>query len=243
MNDCNVIIKPADKRSGVVIWDRQDYLRECENQITDMNAYEKVKGDPVTATNKNICKVLDNMMRKKEIDEKLADYLYIKRPQLGRFYLLAKIHKRATGVPGVAAENISAFLNFHLKPLVTKVPHIFEDTCDFLSRIAEIKDLPEDALLVSFHAVGLYSHISHEEGIEIMKEFLKQREVKDIATKSLCDPTTIILKNDFFEIGEEVFHQLLGTAIGTEFAPTSANLFMAGLEKNIFENTNIKPLL
>ena len=41
MNDCNVIIKPADKRSGVVIWDRQDYLRECENQITDMNAYEK----------------------------------------------------------------------------------------------------------------------------------------------------------------------------------------------------------
>ena len=107
----------------------------------------------------------------------------------------------------------------------------------------EIKDLPEDALLVSFDVVGLYPHIPHEEGIEIMEEFLNQREVKDISTKSLCDLATIILKNKFFEIGEKVYHQLLGAAIGTKFAPTYANLFMAGLEKKIFENTNFKPLL
>ena len=70
---------------------------------------------------------------------------------------------------------------------------------------------------------------THEEGIEIMKEFLNQREVKDISTKSFCDLATIILKNNFFEIGEEVYHQLLGTAIGTKFAPTYANLFMGNL--------------
>ena len=191
------------------------------------------------------------MIRKKEIDEKLADYLYIKRPQLGRFYLFSKIHKRTTSLPGrpvisnnsTATENISAFLDFHLKSLVTKVPHILEDTSDFLTRITEIKDLPEDALLVSFDVVGLYPQIPNEESIDIMKEFLNQREVKDISTKSLCDLATIILKNNFFEINEEVYHQLLGTAIGTKFAPTYANLFMAGLEKKIFENTNFKPLL
>ena len=91
--------------------------------------------------------------------------------------------------------------------------------------------------------MGLYPHIPHEEGIEIMKKFLNQRELKDISTKSLCDLATIILKNNFFEIGEVVYHQLLGTAIGTKFAPTYANLFMAGLEKKIFGNTNFKPLL
>ena len=52
MNDCNIIIKPADRGNEIVIWDKQDYLRECENQLTDMNIYEKVEGDPVTATNK-----------------------------------------------------------------------------------------------------------------------------------------------------------------------------------------------
>ena len=61
--------------------------------------------------------------------------------------------------------------------------------------------------------MGLYPHIPHGEGIEIMKEFLNQREVKNISTKSLYDLATIILKNNFFEIGEEVYHQLLGTAI------------------------------
>ena len=164
---------------------------------------------------------------------------------------MSKIHKRTTSLPGrpvisnnsTATENISAFLDFHLKSLVTKVPHILEDTSDFLARITEIKDLPEDALLVSFDVVGLYPQIPNEESIDIMKEFLNQREVKDISTKSLCDLATIILKNNFFEINEEVYHQLLGTAIGTKFAPTYANLFMAGLEKKIFENTNFKPLL
>ena len=81
MNDCNITIKPADKGSGIVIWNTQDYLRECENQLPDMNVYEKVEGELATARNKKICKVLNNMIRKKEIDEKLADYLYIKRPQ------------------------------------------------------------------------------------------------------------------------------------------------------------------
>ena len=76
-----------------------------------------------------------------------------------------------------------------------------------------------------------------------MKEFLKQREVKDVSAKSLFDPATTILKNNFFEIDEEVYHQLLETAIGTKFAPNYANLIMPGLEKKIFENSNFKPLL
>ena len=75
------------------------------------------------------------------------------------------------------------------------------------------------------------------------RKFLNQREVKDISTKALCDLTTIILNNNSFEIVEEVCNQLLGIAIVTKFAPTYTNLFLAGLEKKIFENTNFKPLL
>ena len=48
MNDCNIIIKPADKGSRIVIWDTQDYLRECENQLNYMNVYVKVDGNPQT---------------------------------------------------------------------------------------------------------------------------------------------------------------------------------------------------
>lgn len=47
----------------------------------------------------------------------------------------------------------------------------------FLTQIIEIKDLPKDALLASFHAVGLYGYIHHKEGIEIMKKLSKRKGV------------------------------------------------------------------
>ena len=80
------------------------------------------------------------MFNRKEINNKVRDYLIKKKPQLGRFYLLSKMHKRISNVPGrpvisnngEATENISAFLDFHLKNIVSTLPHILEDTRDFL---------------------------------------------------------------------------------------------------------------
>ena len=127
------------------------------------------------------------------------------------------------------------------------VPYILEDTSDFLTWIMEIKDLPEDVLLISFYVVGLYPHIPHEEGIQNLKDFLSQGEVKDISIKNLRDLAKIILNN--------YSHQFLGRAIGTKFAPTwdhwdlgpfaplGPNIFMAGMEKKFFDTNKIKPLL
>ena len=41
--DRNVIIKPADKGSVVVIWDRNDYLKEAEKQLSDRSTYLETK--------------------------------------------------------------------------------------------------------------------------------------------------------------------------------------------------------
>ena len=42
-DDRNVIIKPADKGSAVVIWDRNDYLKEAEKQLSGKNTYLETK--------------------------------------------------------------------------------------------------------------------------------------------------------------------------------------------------------
>ena len=36
-NDRNVVIKPAYKRSSIVVWDRLNYLTEAEKQLSDSN--------------------------------------------------------------------------------------------------------------------------------------------------------------------------------------------------------------
>ena len=76
-----------------------------------------------------------------------------------------------------------------------------------------------------------------------MAEYLETREDKAVSTKSLCDLANIVLKENYFELSSKTYHQKLGTAIGTKFAPPYANLFMAGLEKCIFENSGYHPYL
>ena len=103
--------------------------------------------------------------------------------------------------------------------------------------------IPSGSLLVTFDVVGLYPHIPHEERIETIKKYLNLREDQSVSTNSLCDLARIILTENYFELGKDMYHQKLGTAIGTIFAPAYANLFMAGLENKIFLDTDVQPLL
>ena len=82
---------------------------------------------------------------------------------------------------GTSTENISSYLDYHLKSLIPNVPHILEDTRDFVNRIQDLSDLPERSILVSFDVVGSYPDIPHE------AEYLETREDKTVSTKSFCD--------------------------------------------------------
>ena len=59
-NDYTVAIKGADKVSGVAIWDREDYLKEVHEQISDKEVYEEVTNDPSTFKS-TIFTTLDNI--------------------------------------------------------------------------------------------------------------------------------------------------------------------------------------
>ena len=39
MKHSSVVIKPADKGSAIIVWDKEDYLRECENPLSDASIY------------------------------------------------------------------------------------------------------------------------------------------------------------------------------------------------------------
>ena len=40
-DDASVIIKEADKGSAVLVWDREDYLREANSHLSDKEYIEK----------------------------------------------------------------------------------------------------------------------------------------------------------------------------------------------------------
>ena len=247
MNDNEIIIKPADKGSAVVTWNKPDYLLEASNQLSDTNVYCKSNSNTLQKVNSEIKSVLRDMFNLKEIDQKIMNYLTVKKPQIGRFYLPHKIHKRTMNVPGrpvisnngTATERISSFLDFHLKNIIPTIPHILEDTRDFLYRIEQLQNIIEATLPVSLDVVGLYPHIPHDEGLQVMKKYLDKREDESVTSVNLYKLVEIVLKHKYFEFGQDVYQQILGTTIGTKFAPPYANIFMTGLEEEIFKNPKL----
>ena len=76
-----------------------------------------------------------------------------------------------------------------------------------------------------------------------LKKRLDIRMKKYISGDMLCDLAEIVLKNNIFKFGKKTSKQIIGTAIGTKFAPPYSILFMAELEEEILQKTEFKPYL
>ena len=66
---------------------------------------------------------------------------------------------------GFYTENISAFLEFHLKPIAAKVKSNIKDTNDFVRKFQKLLKLPDDLILCTVDLVGMYPNIPNEEGL------------------------------------------------------------------------------
>ena len=138
-DDPTIIIKGADKGSAVVVWDREDYLKEASKQLEDKDVYEEVQNDPSTLIN-TIMRALEKIRIRGDLSNDTLNYFLVKDPKFARFYLLPKIHKRLHNVPGrpvisncgFYTENISSFLDHHLQPIARKVNSFVKDTTHFL---------------------------------------------------------------------------------------------------------------
>ena len=246
-NDNTIVIKDADKSSAVVVWDREDYLKEAHKQLSDEEVYEEVTNDPSTLES-TIFTALNKIRARGDLCADNLEYFFNKDPKFARFYLLPKIHKRLHNVPGrlvisncgYYTENISSFLEYHLKPLARKVESYIKDTNHFLKKLKELGSLPKNAILCTIDAVGLYPNIPHKEGLASIRKHFDNRENKEVTIDTLVALADIVLKNNYFQFLDKTFKQKRGTAIGTKFAPPYSILFMADLEKRLLSDIDLK---
>ena len=176
---------------------------------------------------------------------------YKKATNLGKMYLLSKIHKRLYHVPGrpvisncgTPTEKVSEFLDNQLKPVMREGMSYIKDSKDLMHKIKILKDIPNDAFLVTADVVGLYRSLPHEAGLQALKEVLERRTEKKISTNDLVRMAVFVLKNNYFEFNGEVRHQISGTVIGTKFALTYASVFMEKVETNFLDTKEFKHMV
>ena len=155
-------------------------------------------------------------------------------PKPGRFYLLPKFHKENNpGRPIVSAnghptEKISEFINFHLRPFAKNLPSHIKDTTDYLKEMENLT-IQENITLVTMDVTSLYTNIPHDDGIAACRTIWEQRTNQEPRTECLVETLTLVLKSNNFDGNH--YLQINGTAMGTNMAPSYANIFMGDLEE------------
>ena len=243
----DIIIKPADKGSGTVVMDKTWYIDECNRQLNDSKFYKRLNEDITADIQKRVTFYVNRMNHDGLIDDKTRQYLLQTDAKPGRFYILPKIHKPGNpGRPIVSSnshptERISQFVDYHLQPLVHKLPSFVKDTNDFLNKLLAIGNLPSNSLLVTLDVSSLYTNIPHNEGINACDHFLRTRRNNNIPTGTLCDLIRMILTMNNFSFNDNHYLQIHGTAMGTKMAPSFANLSLGHFEANALENAPFHP--
>ena len=184
-NDRTIAIKKADKGSCESVWNREDYIAESRKQLNDENVYKSVKfKDKIL---QDLAEKSNGTFKGLKLKGKITEKQATKHKQatnLGKTYLLPKIHKRLYDVPGrpvisncgTPTEKASEFLDNQLKEVMQNGWSCIKDSNDFIKKIKHLKNIPDNALLVTSDVVGLYPSIPHEAGLKALKEVLDRSE-------------------------------------------------------------------
>ena len=240
----------------MVVWDRLDNLMEAEKQLKDKKVYQKVSFSENILTDlvEKSNTMFKNIRRKGVISEKELKYFlfeYNKATNLGKLYLLRKTHKHLKNVPGrpiisncgTPTEKASEFLDHHHKPVMQSGWSYIKDSGDFLKKIKNVGNIPENAILVTADVVGLYPNILHNAGLKALSNMLEVREHKAVSTEDLVKIASFVLENNYFKFNGDVKKQISGTAIGTKFAPPCACIFIDGLKTKFLQFQSLQPLV
>ena len=90
----SLIIKKADKGSATVLMNKEDYIFECNRQLTHSAHYEPIHESRQISNSAKIIELLEKMHSESLISDK--QFAYLKPPESPRprrFYTLPKIHK------------------------------------------------------------------------------------------------------------------------------------------------------
>ncbi|XP_074804365.1 uncharacterized protein LOC141984839 [Natator depressus] len=221
---------------------RSEYEREAARQLSNTTFYRPLPSDPTEGYQKKLHHLLNKLPEKAQeqicIDTPLE-------PRPGVFSLLPKIHKPGNpGRPiisgiGTLTAGLSGYVDSLLRPFATSTPSYLRDTTDFLRKLQSIGDLPENTILATMDLEALYTNIPHKDGPQAVGNSIPNNVTANLVAE-LCD---FVLTHNYFTIGDNVYLQVSGTAMGTRMVPQYANIFKADLEQCFLSSHPLMPLL
>ncbi|XP_075440692.1 uncharacterized protein LOC142485864 [Ascaphus truei] len=230
----NLVIRQADKGGGIVLQDRTDYLSEAFRLLGDNTSYIILGQDPMESFQKKYKDLLTQALNMNVINKSEFGFLYIRFPRTPIFYHIPKIHKHISNPPGrpivsgveSMTSSVSQYVDYFLQPLVTRLKSYLRDTLHVLDSISGIIWKPT-YIWATCDITSLYTCVKHNKGLEAVKHFLNlDTSLGNTQSLFILQAITFILEHNYFLFEDIYYLQICGTAMGTRFAPSYANLYM-----------------
>uniref|UniRef100_A0A803JTX1 Reverse transcriptase domain-containing protein n=1 Tax=Xenopus tropicalis TaxID=8364 RepID=A0A803JTX1_XENTR len=243
-NDKQLIIRPADKGGAIVLLDLMYYRGELLQQLSDPLVYEKLMGDPTSRFKLKLDTALEQAMIAGWINETCRGFLTTQAPKCPIIYTLPKVHKDPVTPPGrlISARgslfsNVALYIDSFLQPLCAHMRSYLPDTSALLDILRGCEILPTDTLFVTLDVRNLYTIIPLDEGIAACRKALVEGHMGAPPIEFICSLLQLVLTCNYFRFEQSFYLQKTGTAMGSNVAPSYANLYMDSFEcKYIFPN-------
>ena len=253
MEDKDIVIRPADKGSGIVVMNAKDYWEKLRKEVDDDSTYKNTEGDQTQVISRKVKILVDNLFKKGYIGKHLHKYLVPTLPKAGYIQGNPKLHKE--GAPlraiisarGHATQGIAEIAEGELRAHVEGQPSYVKDTTDFINKVKNIK-LPTPTkvspILFCMDVRKLYPSVPRNEGLAACKDALDSRQHPLIPTEEVLEMIELILDNNNFSVGGgEHFIQVNGTAIGSKLGRNYACTYLGKWESELLGASENKPFL
>lgn len=249
-DDKSIVIQNADKGGAIVILNRSAYDEEIKRQLSNNTFYRFLNHNPTKDFQTRITHKLDQFLEAGEISKPEYNFMKVDFPVTPVLYTLPKIHKAYTDVPpgrpivaaiGSLTENISAFVDHFLQPLVTSLPSYVKDSMDFIKLILSVQLSEQLCFLVTMDIESLYTNVPFQGGLLASEFFLSQRPSCHPSTLCIVELLEIVLTSNFFLSGSDFYLQVSGTSMGSKMAPSFASLYCGLFEQQIIGDQQHNP--
>ena len=202
----DIVYKWEDKGPSFTKMQKDQYLIAGEKELDNELVYKKFDVDLSNEVKEKCDAMVNGMLIRKEIPEKVALYLLSGEKNLCNFYHLLKTHKIPSEVEnpqewldlnghplrgiisgrGGPTERLASFVNYFLQPGMKDLPSFLQDTKHTLQIIEEINQSIESGelslegvALVSLDVESMYNNMSEELAGGATREFLNESRKGD----------------------------------------------------------------
>jgi hypothetical protein len=229
----------SDKNVGWVLLDREMYLKLAYKHLEENpNVYVKLDRNPLSEVILTIQKTLSYLKDHGHISDRLFKNLIPIENKLGKFKILAKIHKDKFSVRPIInnidhpTSLLSQFIDLVFQPFVKNSSSYLKDSQHLLQECESLYiDKKWNKYSCDFES--LYTNIDIDTAVDKITNYLSDKISSfDYNIVALNGILKLILKNNIFIFEKNYYVQKNGIAMGSKCGPMFANLYIYILEKN-----------